>query len=361
MKCLDVENYEELKFGHIFAEQNDNIEELFEKYSANAIDYYAKKFTFINQRLEHRPEVKYDAVIYFEGNEAKQSYNPLLRKKKSKTKGYYKVQDRYGIWLCKDFIPIQRVNEWISGFGGGTSSYTLLHGFINCQNLKLTANRGTIANTEPQIVEELKKELNTILESIDEFLYKKDINTLQKWQLEEKTLRIENVEFNQRKESIAKRRILKINEISVLEPKNESELFGLFIMIYTIFPDKFDFEPLDYNTRQGIDIIARNKTDNKISDCEYWYVELKYVLSKNFNHSFSNIRWIICWDFEKDLKHGSILMSDVQDEERELYIGKDKEGKNIYYLDNQSLLTKIKIIRMKEFIEKNLGLKFQKQ
>ena len=106
------------------------------------------------------------------GMKQNKNTNSLLRKKKINAKGYYKVADRYGIWLCKDYIPIQRVNDWISGFGSGSNSYTLLHGFINCQSLKLTANRGSIANTEPQIIEELKLKLKVMLDEIDEYLYK---------------------------------------------------------------------------------------------------------------------------------------------------------------------------------------------
>ena len=62
----------------------------------------------------------------------------------------------------------------------------------------------------------------------------KDINTLQKWQLEEKTLNVENAEFKQRKESISKRKVLAVNGINLLEPRNESELFGAFISLYTM-------------------------------------------------------------------------------------------------------------------------------
>jgi len=36
--------------------------------------------------------------------------------------GRYRVADRYGLWLCKDYIPIQRINDWIIGFGTGSNS-----------------------------------------------------------------------------------------------------------------------------------------------------------------------------------------------------------------------------------------------
>ena len=53
--------------------------------------------------------------------------------------GAYTVAERYGIWLSKDFIPIERRNE-VSSYKG--SEYTKLHAFFNCQALRLSANRG---------------------------------------------------------------------------------------------------------------------------------------------------------------------------------------------------------------------------
>ena len=66
--------------------------------------------------------------------------------------GAYTIQERYGLWLCKDFMPIQRKNEWITTKG---SEYTKFHAFINCQDLRLTANRGSIENTPSEVLQDL--------------------------------------------------------------------------------------------------------------------------------------------------------------------------------------------------------------
>ena len=34
---------------------------------------------YAEQSLETTPEVKYDVVIYFEGDEAKRAYNPMIQ------------------------------------------------------------------------------------------------------------------------------------------------------------------------------------------------------------------------------------------------------------------------------------------
>lgn len=361
LKALDVDEYEKLEFGHIFAKENHNVNQLFEKYEENAADYFVKKYIYQARSLDARPDIKYDVVIYVEGDEAKKLYNPLLRKRKNNKKGNYKVSDRYGIYLCKDFIPIQRVNEWISGFGTGSNSYVMLHGFINCQKLKLTANRGSVANTNMQIVNEIRKGLEDILKEIDVDLYKNNISTLKKWQQEAKTEEVERAAFQKRKELILTKKYFEINGRVFLEPRNEAELYGLFMSIYTLYPDKFPFEPLDYDENIGIDLVARNKSNNKIADCEYWYVELKYLLgSREFNHSFRNIRVIVCWEFSNNLKDGSKITSTAGDCERQFHIG-ISEGKTTYYLDSDDSLIRIQVIPLKKFIVEELEIEIKDQ
>ena len=362
LQALDVTEPEELKMGHIFAEENSNVNKLFAEYQEDAVDYYVKKYVYQDMALQSRPDIKYDIVIYVEGDAAKRKYNPMLEKRKNKATGAYKVADRYGIWLCKDFVPIQRVNEWVTGFGNGSNSVVMLHGFINCQKLRLTANRGSVANTNQQIVDELRASLAEILNDIDVDLYDNDIITLKKWQQEQKTKEVEKTAFNKRKRLIISKKFFEIGKRTFLEPRNEAELYGLFMSLYTLYPDRFDFEPLDYDESIGIDLVARNKTDNKISDCEYWYVELKYMLSaKEFNHSFQNIRKVVCWGISDNLKDGTKISSSAGDKDRIFKIGTDSNGKKVYFLDSNDSDLKISVIPIKEFLEKDLGIEIKEQ
>ena len=362
LKALDWDDEAELlSMGHVFAKERTDIERLWEEYSENAVDYYAKKYVYPQCTLPSFPYVKYDVVIYVEGDEAKRAYNSMIRKRKNVREGTYKVADRYGIWLCKDFVPVQRVNEWVTGFGTGSNSVVMLHGFVNCQNLNLTANRGTFANTDAHIMKELREGIDSILEEIDNDLYRNDINTLRKWQTEAKTEEIETTHFKKRQELIRKKEFFCINDRTFLVPRNEAELYGVFISIYTLYPQYFDFEPLDYDESIGIDLLARNKTTNKIADCEFWYVELKYRLgATDFNHSFRNIRRIVCWELHDTMKDGSLIKSSVEEETRELRIcGMDSD--RTYYLDSDSSDTKIKVICIKDIITQRIVIEIKKQ
>jgi len=162
LKCIGEAEYEEITFGHIFPNEKADIEKLFDEKEFDAADYYVKRFIYKGEKLKNAPEVTFDIIISIEGDQIKREYNPMIRDRMRADTGKYKVSDRYGIYICKDYIPVTRINDWVSGFGTGSNSMTMVHGFVNCQELKLTANRGTISNTDPKILEELKSRIQEI-------------------------------------------------------------------------------------------------------------------------------------------------------------------------------------------------------
>lgn len=357
LKCLDRDEHETIPFGHLFPLESPNIEKLFEEKGVSAADWYVKRYVWKDRLIKH-PEVTYQAVISVEGDEAKRLYNPMLRKRRRSETGTYRVRDRYGLWLCKDYIPIVNVNEWLPAIGTGTGSYVLLHGFVNCQSLKLTANRGDIANTDPNILDELQTVIENLVLEVDTELRNQGVYTVRNWLQEETTLQQEKEEFTRRTKVIKSRWMAELEGQILLEPRNESELFGLFVAIYTLHPELFDFEPLDYNTTRGIDIIARNRGKDRLSDEDYCYVELKYALQKRFNHAFQYLRWVLCWDFDKGIELGSDFRGIEETDVRLLETAMDDNGRTLYFLDNKKKSGKIQVIRLKEYLKQRLNLEF---
>jgi hypothetical protein len=358
LKCLNVQAFEEMLFGHPFPEENADIQKLFDSLKADAAEWFCKRYSW-KQNLQELPDVTFEAIVSVEGDRVKRSYNPMIRERISKDSAKYKVADRYGLWLCKDFIPIQQVNEWISGFGTGSNSFVLLHGFINCQTLKLTANRGSIANTDPKVSVELQKAVQHLVAEIDKDLHKNGLYTLLQWQSELRTLDQEKFEFDRRTKAIEKRKTATLEGRLFLEPQNESELFGLLIAIHSMKPSLFEFEPLDYNTTRGIDLVARNKASGKVVDSKFYYVELKYLLQENFNHAYKNLRWIVCWDFDKGIGESTDFHAIEENDVRRLRTHKDKDGRISYFLDNPATATKIQVIRLVQFLKDRLGMEFK--
>ena len=360
VKGLDKDKPEEITFGHIFPPESPSIERLFEKCGTDAAEMYVKRYKWTNQRLAAKPEVAFDAVIYVEGDLAKREYNPMIRGRSRSDTGRYKVADRYGIYLCRDYVPIEKKNDWISGFGWGSNSFVLLHGFVNCQALRLTANRDSIANTDPVLLDELRSAVKGLIDHIDTDLRKGEFYTLVQWKHETKTKEQEKTEYDRRVRVITHRKTAVLDGRLLFEPQNESEVFGLFISLAVLKPELFDFEPLDYVTSRGVDILARVKTNRPVSESEFAYVELKHKLkAEGFNHSFLNLKWVVCWDFDKTATPGAEFKSAVDEADvRKLEVDTDPKLGTVYFLSQKRGHQKIQVINLREFVKEKLGLEF---
>ena len=340
LKCLDADDFEVVSFGHVFPPENSNINSLFERLGSEAASEYVKRVVKQKIRLPNHPEVTFDIVISVEGDAVKRRFNPQLRERGRVQSGTYRVLDRYGLWLCKDYIPIERANEWLSSFGPGSNAFTILHGFVNCQALRLTANRGTIANTDPKILEELKSQILEITAKLDDDLQNNGLYTLRSWQQEERTLEQEKAEFTRRVKNLKVRNIAEFKGHRLLEPRNEFELFGLLTTLVGIAPELFEFEPLDYSTTKGIDLVIHDKRQ-VLAEHNLGYLELKHFLTPKFNHAFQYLKWIVCWEFGRSVSVGSKFEGISDTDIRELRSGKDEHGLNIYWLDAPQAANKI--------------------
>ena len=165
LKGLGIDQPEIIAFGHVFPDVSPSVQKLFDYHMISAPDYYCKRIVK-KGKLKNFPEISYQAVFSIEGNKVKQEWNPMVRRPgRARESGDYTVQERYGIWLSKDFIPVQRKNEWITYKG---SEYTKFHAFFNCQELRMTANRGSVDNTPSEILDDIRNEVRAIYNEIIE-------------------------------------------------------------------------------------------------------------------------------------------------------------------------------------------------
>lgn len=132
----------------------------------------------------------------------------------------------------------------------------------------------------------------------------------------------------------------------------------MFVTIYALHPELFEFEPLDYNTTNGVDIIARHKSPNKITEGEHGYIELKYILRKKINHAYQFLRWVVCWDFDKNISLGSELQGIEDTDIRVLESVLDDDADPLYYLNPKRGAHKVQVIRLKQLLSRKLNLDF---
>jgi len=363
LKGVDETKYEEIPLGHVFPEESSSVNKLFDDYMVDAPKWFCKKVVR-EKNLKNFPEIKFQAVFYVEGTKVKYSYNPMIRRSGHQApEGAYTVQDRYGVWLCKDYMPIQRKNEWVTSKG---SEFTRLHAFVNCQALRLTANRGSIENTPSEILQDLR---DSVKEIYEEIVQSDDWANLE-W-LETEVDAYNTVE---REKSDFKKRIDKVNRTKVadyqisegktvhlIEPQQENGVFTIFMQLGTYKPEIFPFTIVDYDTHFGIDVIVKAKDDGmSIKTSKLYYVEFKNYLNKNFNHSFENLHSIVCWDINiADVKNGQEV-TDIANKKRTLkIIPPEQEGDYTrYYLDSLRSDRKIEIFVLKYYLEEKFGIKF---
>ena len=354
LKGLGQDNYEDIQQGHHFPEDSKDINKLFEQHLVKAPDFYSKKIIRTGT-LKNYPEVRFNAEFCLEGKYTKYSYNEMLRRPGyTPPEGAYTIQERYGLWICKDFIPIQRKNEWITFKG---SEYTKFHAFINCQDLRLTANRGSIDNTPSEILQDIHTEVRKIYEEI----VKGDEWTSMEWLEDEaqayQTIEKEKKNFEWRMKKVNRSNIYIHDGLTLVEPERESGVFSVFLLLSDRHPDLFPFQVVDYDTHEGIDVIAKGDKTTPIASARLFYVEFKRTLADNFNHSFENLHSIVCW--ETDIKHDDII-KDINGEERKMQIeapSTDNEYTS-YFLDNPKRAHKIEVFCLKSYLKEKLAIEF---
>lgn len=356
LRGVDKKDFEEISFGHIFPKESENVETLFDKYLVDAPKWYCKRYVKTGT-LKNQPETEFQAVFYVEGTRVKYDYNPMIKRSGyTAPAGAYTIQERYGIWLCKDFMPIQRKNEWITYKG---NEHTRFHAFVNCQELRLTANRGSIENTQPEVLQDLMDAVKEIYAEITESKDWMDIDWLEQEVVAYNTVEKEKKEFQRRIDNANRAKVANFNGIHLIEPQRESGVFTIFMQLSNYDETMFPFTVVDYDTHIGIDVIVKAKDLIPIKSSKLYYVEFKNYLSKNFNHTFENLYSIICWDISSELKNNEEVR-DIGGNARTFKIisPKDSDDYTRFYLDDLRSERKIEIIALKYYLSEKYRIDF---
>ena len=351
---MDSDFIEVLSFGHIFPSESINANKLFEQYHNDAPDYFCRRWDETGT-LSNFPHIKYQAVFYVEGKYIKYSYNQMIKRQGNQAPEGYTIQDRYGLWLCKDFIPIQRKNEWIVSKG---NEYTKFHAFFNCQNFKLTANRGSVEATTPEVLSDIESKVREIYAKITKSDEYSLLDWLQGAAKGYETAEKEKKEYERRKKNALKQRYAEHKEIKLYEPQLESGVHAILMQLSIIEPDLFPFDMIDYNTNTGIDVLVKEKNNLTVDQSRIFYVELKNYLDRNFNHSFEYLHSIVCWNTA--ISDGDEII-DIQNKKRVLRIVNPENENDYtrYYLDDERDDRRIVVYVLKDYLKEKLGLEFK--
>ena len=226
------------------------------------------------------------------------------RKKICKLKFSEKLKSRFGIYLCKDFIPFFRMSDLMND-----PNYHHYHILINCQAFELTADRNNISNEDDPKVKWVLNEAKKILNEDIRPLAEEGYFRLRKQE------EIENVLKN--KQSLIKRRVEKFDEIDSLSlhglsvvkrPDCESQVVVLLTSLISSENTRSYIKYIEkighYSHHTSTDMICLDKDNNKI------LVEIEYKLSNLFKHDhpYDTFDYVVCWSVDLEAYEKKRLM-----------------------------------------------------
>lgn len=290
-----------LDFGHSWPGTDIvDLKELKERDNRRPFNYFRKTFRFHKHEIEGCQEI--DVIFLFEGRRGRLDRDKNISRQGAG--GLYKEEERYGIWLCRDFIPVEKKFEWLSDEDFSEKSEYLRRPliFVNSQEFMLIANRGSVSNSSQKLLSSVEKAVKEIVNKVvedkdlDQFLsqYQEDLFSRRR-EKDKKALKKRIDRYNNKK----------LYEIILpggkhhefREPNREITLFGLIAELQLLDKKILGFEILDYDDYSGIDfLVKREDTSDLSKEAKLAYVELKYELSTQLNHAFDHLYGIVCWE-----------------------------------------------------------------
>ena len=207
-------------------------------------------------------------------------------------------------------------------------------------------------------MQDVQREIESIYSQITDSADWKDMDWLESEADAFRTTEKEKKDFEWRIRKFNQSNTATFQDQVLVEPNHESGVYGLAIKLSTLKPDIFPFTILDYNTHTGIDVIVKSDHAIPIHQSKMYYVEFKYILTNEMNHSFENIHSIICWDTR--VKSGDFV-SDINKESRMMQIisSADESDHTKYFLDNPAKAQKIQVYVLKDYLKELYQIEFR--
>jgi len=242
-----------------------------------------------------------------------------------------------GLWLCKDFIRVERNNSIIENVFGGQYYYRSMLIFANCQQFDLTANRNNIRSDQEEYdlaIEAIKRFVQEINDASDTSTYfeakkEEDETKEQKKQeeIEAKKKAEKKGKLEQRLNEYKGRPDLKAPNVvgaPIKEPKSEAETSLLLQAMISSGHPGIEFRIGEYKTSQGTDLLVEYKNKGIPS---FAWAEIVVTLENLFawEHPPEGIHKVICWEL------GNVREKQSFRDGREAKLTKKGHGR--YHLD----------------------------
>lgn len=250
------------------------------------------------------------------------------RKKVSKLRQSETYKSRFGIYLCKDFIPFERANFLLSD-----EQFYHYHLLANSQNFVLTADRNSLSNTETIAVKWIFEQIQDIFRNEIKPIAEKEYFFMRKEEEEAYDSECRISAMNKYIKKLDLIDNLYIKDIPIKKvPQGEYEVALLFTSILSnistksLIPDIKNI--ISYSSRMTTDVVCTNDNDETV------LVEIEHKLSNIFKHKHpvGTYDYVVCWkiDMDQNIIHEvnsirTILVS--EDDEKYIVTEKNKKIK----------------------------------
>jgi hypothetical protein len=316
------------------------------------LKFYVRTWAFPNEPLTQNPDKRIDFLFAIEGEGARLEYNDMLRRRgKERRPGDYLSEERYGLWVGSDFVPIERFNSWVSE----RSEYTRMHAFVNSPDLDLTANRGSVENTPAELLKDIEDTVKKIfeerIESSDDYVkFQDELLAIERHRHATK----EADDYRRRQKRLESKEIAKVNGAEFYSPKTETDLIALIAGMQAVIPNLLPFVVRDYDSHFGFDGLATRNKALAINETQHLFVEFKVGLKKDFNHTFERLDAIICWSSR--VKDGEEVI-DLAGKKGTYHITTRENGSKARYIVIPDSPRNVEVILVRELVEQR-GIRF---
>jgi hypothetical protein len=241
------------------------------------------------------------------------------------------------------------------------SEYTKLHAFFNCQALRLSANRGSAEPTPEIIKNAINEEIRRIYDQIMSGEDMEMLDYLEEAAAVRRTIDQETKDFKKRQERADKAHVAEYKGANLVEPYSEVGVLAMMVQLALVEPTLFPFTILDYDTHSGYDVLVKGDATTPIQNARKFYVEYKFILTSAFNHSFQNLRSIVCWNTKLQQDDE---VQDIAQKRRVLKILPPQNPREAgaytrFFLDDPYGPNKIELIVLKLYLKERLQLEFK--
>ena len=281
----------------------------------------------LTSKTDWTTEDGYAVVAHIEGHRRQRETYPEAgaTNRAAGKKAVYSFDDRFGLWLCRDFIPVTQRNDLLkraileAGPRGLDRDFKTLRNwkiFVNHQGFQPIANRTDISNFaqhESRIFEVVRDWLKSAFKQADFQRWIEKIQSARR----DRERDTEVAQMRERREEVIQwnrsrtKEVLDLSSIALSprnpkdalhlrEPKNEQEVFYLYAQLSARFEvPVFIWE---YDTHEGVDaigrVLVRGLVPSSTTDGGYARIEFKRFVESGvaIGHYFDAIDVIICWE-----------------------------------------------------------------